>query len=220
MKFAKKISAVLFVTIFCVLLSEVTYAKGIVNDGIGIRYQLSDGTFAKNCRRVENGFAMHFNENGYMDASGFDALKGNWKNTKKGKRYMFEDGRIPVGGPWLFADGQYYTFDDNGYLLNDSNKTKTSTNTSKTSTTTSKTNKTTNTTTKEADKNKTSEEEKSTEQEKTTKQTKSDDKTSNNTGASKELDEVPKVSDDKNTTRLVLDEDEEVEVTFAPDEDK
>lgn len=118
-------------------------AAGFFFDGIGWRYLNNDGTFATDCRRVDNGFAMHFNALGYADLMGFDALRGEWKNTKKGKRYMFADGRIPVGGPWLLPDGQYYTFDDNGYLANGSSKSTTtskssSNSSSKTSKSTSK----------------------------------------------------------------------------------
>ena len=118
-------------------------AAGFFFDGIGWRYLNNDGTFATDCRRVDNGFAMHFNALGYADLMGFDALRGEWKNTKKGKRYMFADGRIPVGGPWLLPDGQYYTFDDNGYLANGSSKSTTtskssSNSSSKTSASTSK----------------------------------------------------------------------------------
>lgn len=118
MKIKIMISALCLTVLVCVLGEKDVYAKGVVNDGVGIRYLLENGQYATNCRRCENGFAMHFNENGYMDVWGFDALAGNWKTTQKGKkRYMFVDGRVPVGGPWLFADGKYYTFDDDGYLL-------------------------------------------------------------------------------------------------------
>ena len=122
MKAIKYISMICMTLVLCLVGTEAVYAKGIVNDGLGIRYQLEDGTFAKSCRRYVNGFAMHFNENGYMDLCGFDALAGSWKNTKKGKRYMFVDGRVPVGGPWLLPDGQYYTFDDDGYLVTNASK--------------------------------------------------------------------------------------------------
>ena len=110
--------------------AQSTTTSGIIFDGIGFRFVNSDGSFAKNCRRSVNGTAFHFNALGYADRTGFDACKGNWKNTKRGKRYYFDDGRTPTG-TWLLSDGKYYTFDD-GYVVKEG-ASSSATNTSKNS---------------------------------------------------------------------------------------
>lgn len=110
--------------------AQTATTSGIIFDGIGFRFVNSDGSFAKNCRRSVNGTAFHFNALGYADRTGFDACKGNWKNTKRGKRYYFDDGRTPTG-TWLLSDGKYYTFDD-GYVVKEG-ASSSATNTSKNS---------------------------------------------------------------------------------------
>ena len=110
--------------------AQAATTSGIIFDGIGFRFVNSDGSFAKNCRRSVNGTAFHFNALGYADRTGFDACKGNWKNTKRGKRYYFDDGRTPTG-TWLLSDGKYYTFDD-GYVVKEG-ASSSATNTSKNS---------------------------------------------------------------------------------------
>ena len=110
------VSAVVALSLLVVPVNAM--AAGLVTDANGIRYVDADGSFAKNCHRAVNGTAFHFDANGYADKTGFDACQGKWKNTKKGKRYFFTDGRIPVG-TWLLPDGHYYEFDSNGYMLKD-----------------------------------------------------------------------------------------------------
>lgn len=98
------------------------FAGGLINDGIGFRYIEDDGSYAKNCRRSVKYFALHFDNNGYADKTGWDAVKGKWKQTSKGKQYIFDDGRVPTGD-WLLSDGIYYTFDDNGYVKSENKST-------------------------------------------------------------------------------------------------
>ena len=200
MKAIKYISMICMTLVLCLVGTEAVYAKGIVNDGLGIRYQLEDGTFAKSCRRYVNGFAMHFNENGYMDLCGFDALAGSWKNTKKGKRYMFVDGRVPVGGPWLLPDGQYYTFDDDGYLVTNASKKTTNSSSSSNSNSANSNSSNSKATTKNTTKTETA----------TSKSSDSDTNTSktSNSRTSKTTDETVVITDDTEVVATIGTEDE------------
>lgn len=120
----KSIILMILLSVLCwkPMMVHASELRGIIYDGIGFRYINDDGSIACNCRRSVNGTAFHFNELGYADKTGFDACKGIWKNTKKGKRYFFDDGKVP-SGVWLLSDGKFYTFDDNGYVISCDEKT-------------------------------------------------------------------------------------------------
>lgn len=190
----RRLSTLAIIFILTIATPVTALAGTLINDGKGFRYQNDDGSFAKNCRRCVNYFALHFDANGYADKTGWDACKGSFKNTKKGKRYFFEDGKIPKG-EWLLSDGVYYTFDDNGYVVSERKspmaEATTKNTTTKNTTTQSKTNKSTTNNSSKNTENKTT-------TDKTTEKTSSDEKSQET--PSEENKENKENKEDKNTT--------------------
>ena len=110
-----------------------TYTEGWIEDSLGWRYQLTDGSFVTSAWRNIGGSNYYFKSNSYMASNEFITSDGSlaylgnsgasdghtyaWNSDSTGYWIYQTDGSWVPYSYWALIDGYWYYFNASGYMV-------------------------------------------------------------------------------------------------------